>query len=136
MREKPIRDPHPIGSSWDEMAKRGTEHRYNCLNQIFCSTWREAPASLAGTRPCIPEQFSCRIAPISNNHFAHLSAFISEVIMSAWRWNAMLRKKDKVLVTDEEKTVLILALNELRNKLIAEGKYTDAVDELMLRLAA
>ena len=56
--------------------------------------------------------------------------------MSAWRWNAMLRKKDKVLVTDEEKTVLILALNELRNKLIAEGKYTDAVDELMLRLAA
>ena len=74
--------------------------------------------------------------PISNNHFAHLSAFISEVIMSAWRWNAMLRKKDKVLVTDEERTVLILALNELRNKLIAEGKYTDAVDELMLRLAA
>lgn len=56
--------------------------------------------------------------------------------MRAWRWNAMLRKKDKVLVTDEERTVLILALNELRNKLIAEGKYTDAVDELMLRLAA
>ena len=77
-----------------------------------------------------------RIAPISNNHFARLSDFISEVIMSAWRWNAMLRKKDKVLVTDEERTVLILALNELRNKLIAEGKYTDAVDELMLRLAA
>ena len=63
MREKPIRDPHPIRRSWDEMAKRGTEHRYNCLNQIFCSTWCEAPASLAGSRPCIPEQFSCRIAP-------------------------------------------------------------------------
>jgi DNA repair protein RadC len=56
--------------------------------------------------------------------------------MRAWRWNAMLRKKDKVLVTDEERTVLILALNELRNKLITEGKYTDAVDELILSNAA
>ena len=48
----------------------------------------------------------------------------------------MLTKKDKIKVTDDEKTVLILALNELRNKLLAEGRYTDAIDELMLRLAS
>ena len=47
----------------------------------------------------------------------------------------MFRKKDKFLVTDAEKRVLILALNDLRNKLIEEGRYTDAVDELILRLA-
>ncbi len=44
--------------------------------------------------------------------------------------------KVKLRMTDEEIKVLIIALNELRNKLISEGRYTDAVDELILRLAA
>lgn len=44
--------------------------------------------------------------------------------------------KVKVRMTDDEIKVLIIALNELRNKLISEGRYTDAVDELILRLAA
>lgn len=44
--------------------------------------------------------------------------------------------KVKIKVTDDEVKVLIIALNELRNKLISEGRYTDAVDELILRLAA
>ena len=43
--------------------------------------------------------------------------------------------KVKIKVTDDEVKVLIIALNELRNKLISEGRYTDAVDELILRLA-
>ena len=30
--------------------------------------------------------------------------------------------------------IIILALNGLRNQLIQEGRYTDAVDELMLKL--
>ena len=30
--------------------------------------------------------------------------------------------------------ILILALNELRNQLIREERYTDAVDELMIKL--
>lgn len=44
--------------------------------------------------------------------------------------------KVKLRMTDEEIKVLIIALNELRNKLISEGRYTDVVDELILRLAA
>jgi hypothetical protein len=47
----------------------------------------------------------------------------------------MLKRKDRVTLTDDEKTILILGLNELRNSLINEGKYTDAVDELILKLA-
>ena len=47
----------------------------------------------------------------------------------------MLKRKDRVTLTDDEKTILILGLNELRNILINEGKYTDAVDELILKLA-
>lgn len=47
----------------------------------------------------------------------------------------MFGNKIKVLMTEDEKTILILALNELRNKLISENTYTDAVDELILKLA-
>ena len=31
-------------------------------------------------------------------------------------------------------TAYVFALNELRNSLIAEGRYTDAVDELLVKL--
>ena len=31
--------------------------------------------------------------------------------------------------------ILILALNELRNQLIREGRHTDPVDEIILKLA-
>ena len=47
----------------------------------------------------------------------------------------MFGNKIKVPMTEDEKTILILALNELRNKLISEKTYTDAVDELILKLA-
>lgn len=42
--------------------------------------------------------------------------------------------KKKFKFDDYEIRILILALNELRNQLIEEGRYTDAVDELMVKL--
>ena len=35
---------------------------------------------------------------------------------------------------DYEIRILILALNELRNQLIREERYTDAVDDLLIKL--
>ena len=35
---------------------------------------------------------------------------------------------------DYEVNIIIKALIELRNQLIAEGRYTDAVDELLIML--
>lgn len=43
--------------------------------------------------------------------------------------NAMMLK-----LTYNEIRVLVFALNELRNNLIAENRYTDAVDELLVKL--
>lgn len=40
----------------------------------------------------------------------------------------------KIRFTYDEIRVLVYALNELRNTLIAEGRYTDAVDELLIKL--
>lgn len=42
--------------------------------------------------------------------------------------------KKKFKFDDYEIRILILALNELRNQLIEEGRHTDAVDELMVKL--
>ena len=40
----------------------------------------------------------------------------------------------KLKMTPEEIKIMVYALNELRNKLIEENRYTDAVDDLLLRL--
>ena len=41
--------------------------------------------------------------------------------------------KTKYRFTYDEVRVLVIALVELKNQLIAEGRYTDAVDELLVR---
>lgn len=40
----------------------------------------------------------------------------------------------KMKFTEDQTKILIIALNELRYRLISEGRYTDAVDELILKL--
>ena len=40
----------------------------------------------------------------------------------------------KLKLTYDEVEVLVFALNELRNQLIQENRYTDAVDELLMKL--
>lgn len=42
----------------------------------------------------------------------------------------------KLKLTHDEVRVLVFALNELRNNLIAENRYTDSVDEILARLMA
>jgi len=43
-------------------------------------------------------------------------------------------RKHKIKVDDFELRVIIKALNELRNQLIAESKPTEDIDTLLLRL--
>ena len=38
-------------------------------------------------------------------------------------------------LNSEERRLLIGSLNDLRNKLIAEGRYTDLVDEVLIKAA-
>ena len=40
----------------------------------------------------------------------------------------------KLKLTYDEVRVLVFAINELRNQLIQENRYTDAVDELLMTL--
>lgn len=41
---------------------------------------------------------------------------------------------EKAVFDDYEVNIIIKALIELRNQLIAEGRYTDAVDDLLIKL--
>ena len=47
----------------------------------------------------------------------------------------MRRMKYHIYLNSEERYLLISSLNDLRNRLIAEGKYTDLVDEVMIKTA-
>lgn len=43
-------------------------------------------------------------------------------------------KKYYIAIDDYEHRAIINCLNEKRNRLIAYGKYTDAVDEVLLKI--
>ena len=47
----------------------------------------------------------------------------------------MQKQKYYIAVYEYERRIIINSLNNLRNKLIAEGRYTDAVDELIIKFA-
>ena len=43
-------------------------------------------------------------------------------------------KKKKIILSEAEWRCILYALNELRNALISEGRYTDIVDETILKI--
>lgn len=45
-----------------------------------------------------------------------------------------MKQKYYLALNDQERRFVIEILNQLRNKLIADGKYTDAVDEVLLKI--
>ena len=46
----------------------------------------------------------------------------------------MKEKKYYVALDDFERRVVVNCMNEMRNELIADGKYTDALDEVLLKV--
>ena len=46
----------------------------------------------------------------------------------------MKEKKYYIAFDDFERRVVLNCMNEMRNKLIADGKYTDALDEVLLKV--
>jgi hypothetical protein len=47
----------------------------------------------------------------------------------------MKETKYHIYLNSEERRLLISSLNDLRNRLIAEGSYTDLVDEVLIKAA-
>jgi hypothetical protein len=46
----------------------------------------------------------------------------------------MKEKKYYIALDDFERRVVVNCMNEMRYKLIADGKYTDALDEVVLKV--
>ena len=47
----------------------------------------------------------------------------------------MRTKKRYLYLSNTEWRVILLALNRMRSKLIAQGRYTDVVDEIIVKMA-
>ena len=45
-----------------------------------------------------------------------------------------MKQKYYLILNDQEHRLMIESLNQLRNKLIADGKYNDAVDEVLFKI--
>ena len=45
-----------------------------------------------------------------------------------------MKQKYYLVLNAQEHRLMIESLNQLRNKLIADGKYTDAIDEVLLKI--
>ena len=47
----------------------------------------------------------------------------------------MKETKYHIYLNSEERRLLISSLNDLRNKLISESRYTDLIDEVLIKVA-
>lgn len=47
----------------------------------------------------------------------------------------MKEQKYYLVFNEFERGIILRSLNELRNHLLSEGRYTDAVDELLIKFA-
>ena len=45
-----------------------------------------------------------------------------------------MEKKYRIVLDDFEWKIVINALNDLRNSLIRQGRYTDAVDDILIKV--
>ncbi len=45
-----------------------------------------------------------------------------------------MQKKYHIYLDDYERRIVVNCLNEIRNRLILDGKYTDGVDDVLLKL--
>ena len=45
-----------------------------------------------------------------------------------------MEKKRYIALDDSEWKIVINALNDLRNSLIRQGRYTDAIDDIMIKV--
>ena len=46
----------------------------------------------------------------------------------------MRNQKYYIAIDESERRIILNALNTLRNKLLAEGRYTDTVDDLLIKV--
>ena len=45
-----------------------------------------------------------------------------------------MKEKYYIVLNEYERRIIINSLNELRNRLIADGRYTEAIDEILLKI--
>ncbi len=66
--------------------------------------------------------------------FAHSSNIASFANIKAKEAFVMRNRKYYIALNESERNLIVKSLNDLRNNLIEQGKYTDGVDELLIKI--
>ena len=94
-------------------------------------------ACLCGMDIVMPQDRTCNYAEhYRNRRFAmrHLHVYAeTEEQKRIGQRRCTMRGKIRIAFTDDEIRIIMRSLVELRNALIREGRYTDSVDEIMLK---
>ena len=64
-----------------------------------------------------------------------VSALYDIIITEKSKEGRLMKQKYYLALSTEEWRLLIHCLNNFRNRLISEGRYTDAVDEVLVKVA-
>ena len=86
-----------------------------------------------GVRLILP-LLRCRIEPPPASQSCCLHGMHAIIEQSRKEVIQMFKQKMKLMLSDEDVHILIESLINLRNELLREGRYTDAVDDIILRL--
>ena len=65
---------------------------------------------------------------------AHIQPYRRDIFVFIIKKRGIIMKKVKIKLDDMERRILVKLLYEKRNELIREGRYTDAIDELILKI--
>ena len=99
------------------------------LSYLYRNTKREAKASLfvfgTGIHNVLDEK---------HQHEYAYSTVPQRYLCFHHKKRGIIMKKVKIKLDDMERRILVKLLYEKRNELIREGRYTDAIDELILKI--
>ena len=107
------------------MTKRKSDFTLPTLDDLFTTQAERDDAKLERVKN-IPLD---KLHPFKNHPFKILNNEEMERMIES------MKQKYYLALSIEEWRLMLVALNTFRNRLISEGRYTDAVDEVLIKVA-
>ena len=110
------------------------------VHRTLALGWVQVPPSLTQKQQggdCLPAAFGTGIHNVLDEKHRHECAYSTvpqRYLCFHHKKRGIIMKKVKIKLDDMERRILVKLLYEKRNELIREGRYTDAIDELILKI--
>ena len=107
------------------MTKRNSDFTLPTLDDLFTTQAERDDAKLERVKNIPLDE----LHPFKNHPFKILNNEEMERMIES------MKQKYYLALSIEEWRLMLVALNTFRNRLISEGRYTDAVDEVLIKVA-